>query len=99
MVFQKRCEASTTEKAMRSEPQNERRKVMVEPGACVRCGGSLETGFLEDGGESIGRTRWIPGPIEVGPLGGTVKMGKPRYEIQAARCQSCSHLELFVVNL
>ncbi len=73
---------------------------MVEPGACVRCGGSLQQGFLEDSGESsIGRTRWIPGPIELGALGGTKKMGKPRYDIEAHRCQSCNHLELFLVNL
>jgi hypothetical protein len=70
---------------------------MVEKGACTRCHGKLEEGFIEDDGQaSRGRARWIPGPLEVGPLGGTRLLGKERYDITAYRCNACGHLDLFV---
>jgi hypothetical protein len=63
---------------------------MVEAGACARCGGTLEPGFIEDAGQqSIGRARWIPGPLELGIFGGTKRASKPRYEIAAHRCRTC----------
>ncbi|WP_067818575.1 hypothetical protein [Nocardia inohanensis] len=64
---------------------------------CTHCGGSdLETGFLDDSGDSsAGYTRWIPGPLEVGIFGGAKRMGKPRFQVHAFRCKSCTHLELF----
>jgi hypothetical protein len=54
----------------------------------------MDEGFLDDGNTSIGRTRWIPGPIEVGPMGGTKKYGRPRLEVSAFRCRACGRLEL-----
>ena len=60
----------------------------------------MDEGFLEDSGESSkGRTRWIPGPIEVGLLGGTRKFGKPRLEVTAFRCRSCGVLEMVAHEL
>jgi hypothetical protein len=65
---------------------------------CLRCGGALEEGFIDDAGEGArGRARWIPGPIEHGPLGGTKRMGKPRLDITAYRCTQCGRLELAVL--
>ena len=64
---------------------------------CSRCGGGLTPGFIEDTGQaSLGRARWIPGELEVGPLGGTRLFGKDRYDIDAYRCERCGRLELFV---
>ena len=64
---------------------------------CSRCGGQLSPGFIEDTGQaSSGRARWIPGPLELGLLGGTKKWGKDRYDIDAYRCERCGRLELFV---
>jgi hypothetical protein len=69
-----------------------------DPGnECLRCNGPLDVGFIEDTGEAAkGRARWIPGPIQTGPLGGTRVMGKDRYDIEALRCRSCGRLELRV---
>ena len=64
---------------------------------CSRCGGALSPGFIEDTGQGArGRARWIPGELELGPLGGTRKWGKDRYDIDAYRCDRCGRLELFV---
>ncbi len=64
---------------------------------CLRCGGDFDPGFIEDTGEAAkGRARWIPGPIETGPFGGTRVMGKDRYDIEALRCRRCGRLELRV---
>ena len=64
---------------------------------CTECHGvDLQAGFVEDGGDhSNGYTRWIPGPLERGLFGGAKRWGRPRYQIDAYRCQSCGHLELF----
>jgi hypothetical protein len=70
----------------------------VQPGdACLRCGGALEEGFIEDSGQSSrGRARWIAGAIEHGLLGGTKVMGKERRDITAYRCTQCGRLDLEV---
>jgi hypothetical protein len=64
---------------------------------CTHCGAEgLQTGFIEDNGESSrGYARWIPGPLETGLFGGAKRMGKPRWQIDAYRCPQCGHLELF----
>ncbi|MDT9685969.1 hypothetical protein RND61_28440 [Streptomyces sp. TRM76323] len=64
---------------------------------CTQCGAvDLEPGFIEDDGEhSRGYARWIAGPLERGMLGGAKRMGRPRWQIDAARCPQCGHLELF----
>ncbi|MGW0396554.1 hypothetical protein ACWD0E_01685 [Streptomyces sp. NPDC003002] len=69
---------------------------------CTYCGaaGSLEPGFVEDSGESArGYARWIAGPLERGLFGGAKRMGRPRRQIDAYRCQQCGHLELFATDL
>lgn len=65
--------------------------------ACSSCGeNSLEPGFLEDTGQAAkGYTRWVQGPLELGPLGGARVMGKPRRTVEAWRCTTCGHLDLF----
>ena len=65
--------------------------------ACTFCGDKrLDEGFVEDEGQaSHGYARWIPGPLQRGPFGGAKRMGRPRLEIRAFRCQRCGHLELF----
>jgi hypothetical protein len=64
---------------------------------CLRCGGALEEGFIEDSGQKArGRARWIAGPIEHGLLGGTKVLGKERLDITAHRCTQCGRLELSV---
>jgi DNA-directed RNA polymerase subunit RPC12/RpoP len=64
---------------------------------CTQCGsGGLEPGFVEDSGEnSRGYARWITGALERGPLGRAKRMGRQRWQIDAHRCPSCGHLELF----
>lgn len=67
-------------------------------GHCTYCGHTeLEPGFLEDAGEhSRGYSRWIPGPLEFGILGGAKRFLKQRFAVTAHRCTRCSHVELFV---
>ncbi|MGW2564130.1 hypothetical protein ACWCXB_33925 [Streptomyces sp. NPDC001514] len=64
---------------------------------CTQCGrAGLEPGFIEDTGEhSRGYARWIAGALERGILGGAKRMGRPRWQIDAYRCPTCGHLELF----
>lgn len=64
---------------------------------CTQCGTvELEPGFIEDAGEhSRGYARWIAGPLERGIFGGAKRMGRPRWQIEAYRCPTCGHLELF----
>ena len=65
-------------------------------GRCQSCGGPVEQGFLEDGGESSkGFTRWIPGPLDKGIFGGARRMGKPRIDVSAHRCTGCGLLTLY----
>ena len=65
--------------------------------SCSACGGeSLEPGFVEDAGESSqGYARWIPGALERGIFGGASRLGKERWVVEAWRCTSCQHLDLF----
>ncbi|MGA8115486.1 MAG: hypothetical protein WCA46_17625 [Actinocatenispora sp.] len=64
---------------------------------CTHCGlVGLEPGFLEDSGESAkGFVRWIEGALERGLLGNAKRMGRPRRQVDAWRCPSCAHVELF----
>ncbi|MFJ8073282.1 hypothetical protein ACIQ7Q_04845 [Streptomyces sp. NPDC096176] len=56
----------------------------------------MEPGFVEDSGEgSRGYARWIQGALERGVFGGARRLGRPRRQIDAYRCVSCGHLELF----
>ncbi|WP_405014885.1 hypothetical protein [Kitasatospora sp. NBC_01539] len=67
---------------------------------CTQCGVlGLEQGFVEDTGEgSRGYARWIAGALERGIFGGAKRLGRPRWQIDAFRCPSCGHLELFAVK-
>ncbi|MFC8723049.1 hypothetical protein [Kitasatospora sp. NPDC057198] len=67
------------------------------PIRCTHCGHTgLDQGFIEDDGrDSQGDARWIPGPVEHGPLGGARRFGRARVQIDAFRCPLCGHLELF----
>lgn len=64
---------------------------------CSSCGRhGLEPGFIEDSGQgSRGYARWIAGPLKRGFLGGARLMGKQRWQIEAFRCPSCGHLDLY----
>jgi hypothetical protein len=66
-------------------------------GSCTQCGQELlDEGFVEDMGQaSQGYARWVAGPLERGLFGGAKLMGRSRYAIEAFRCRSCGHLELF----
>jgi hypothetical protein len=67
---------------------------------CTHCGAhGLEPGFIMDQGEhSKGFARWVEGGLERGLLGGARLMGRPKWEIDAYRCPSCHHLELFATR-
>ncbi|MFJ6935482.1 hypothetical protein [Streptomyces sp. NPDC101132] len=64
---------------------------------CTNCGTvGLEPGFVEDAGQhSRGYARWIQGVLELGMFGGAKRMGRPTWRIDAFRCPTCAHLELF----
>lgn len=64
---------------------------------CSQCNTvGLEPGFVEDSGEGArGYARWIAGPLERGVFGGAKRMGRQRWQIEAFRCPTCGHLELF----
>jgi hypothetical protein len=64
---------------------------------CTQCEATgLESGFIEDTGKvAKGYARWIPGAVEKGFMGAAKVSGKPRWQVQALRCPSCAHLELF----
>ena len=64
---------------------------------CTHCGEEgLEPGFIMDQGEhSRGFARWVEGALERGVFGGARLMGRPKWQIDAYRCRSCHHLELF----
>lgn len=70
------------------------------PGGCGSCGNAhLEPGFIEDAGDaSKGYSRWIAGELKRGIFGGARRMGKQRWQIEAFRCTSCGHLELYARN-
>ena len=68
--------------------------------ACSACGWEqVEEGFVDDSGvSSLGYARWIPGALQRGIFGGARRMGMPRFQIVAARCTRCSHLDLYVAG-
>lgn len=72
---------------------------MIEP-TCQQCQtGKLSPGFIADTGQhATGFARWVEGALERGMLGGAKLMGRPKWEIDAYRCQNCGHLELFAVR-
>ncbi|MER5380852.1 hypothetical protein OG788_37105 [Streptomyces sp. NBC_00647] len=67
---------------------------------CTQCGTvGLEQGFVEDSGQNApGFARWIAGPLERGLFGGAKRLGRPRRQIDAYRCPTCAHLELFATQ-
>ncbi|MER7361112.1 hypothetical protein ACI2LC_14410 [Nonomuraea wenchangensis] len=70
----------------------------VPPGAhCTHCGEyDLEPGFVMDSGDnSKGFIRWVEGALERGLFGGARLLGRPKWQIDAYRCRTCNHLELF----
>ncbi|MEU6725649.1 hypothetical protein ABZ917_18240 [Nonomuraea wenchangensis] len=70
----------------------------VPPGAhCTHCGEyDLEPGFVTDSGDnSKGFIRWVEGALERGLFGGARLFGRPKWQIDAYRCRTCHHLELF----
>lgn len=66
---------------------------MTEQRVCP-CGGTeFEVGFVDD--VVNGRVRWLAGALEVGLFGNAKRGGRDQRGIEAARCASCSRLELF----
>ena len=64
---------------------------------CSQCGGvDFEDGFIEDNGQgSQGYARWIGGQLERGIFGGAIRFGSTRWVVDAIRCTTCGHLELY----
>jgi hypothetical protein len=64
---------------------------------CTSCSGqSLEPDFLEDSSRnSTGYIRWIQGPLQKGLFGGARRWGRPRWDVEALRCATCGHVELY----
>ena len=68
----------------------------MAPSNCSRCGASLEPGFIRDKTDrGVGRARWVEGEPEKSFLGGYKLRGKTQHDVQAFRCSSCGHLELY----
>jgi hypothetical protein len=67
---------------------------------CTHCGTvGLEPGYVEDTGRaSFGFTRWVPGFLQRNGFGVAKGSGRPRWQIDAFRCPTCAHLELFAAN-
>lgn len=62
---------------------------------CTQCDGpELAEGFLLDRGQG-GDSVWVEGAMETGPLGGTRRFGRAKWQVAAYRCARCGHLELF----
>ena len=72
---------------------------MIEP-TCTQCkSGNLVAGFISDFGQSApGFSKWVEGALERGVFGGAKQLGRPKWEIDAYRCPSCGHLEMFAVR-
>jgi hypothetical protein len=69
---------------------------------CTQCSGTTFTaGYLGSSGSQDRGTyeRWYDGPIELGMFG-DVKHASSRshFQVVAARCQQCGHLELFATT-
>ncbi|WP_457134316.1 hypothetical protein [Mycobacteroides abscessus] len=62
---------------------------------CTQCGTEgAEIGFLNDSGQyAAGHVRWMQGPLKIGFFGAKGSGG--RRAIEAWRCPTCGHLELF----
>lgn len=70
------------------------------PQRCRECGGSTQQGFLRDlHHHRAESTFWIEGPIERSFFTGVKVRGKRRGEVQAARCEACGRIELYVPAL
>ncbi len=67
---------------------------------CSQCGGlEFEDGFIEDNGQgSQGYARWIAGPLARGLFGGAFRFGAQRWVVDALRCTTCNHLELYAAE-
>ncbi|WP_331717326.1 hypothetical protein [Yinghuangia sp. ASG 101] len=48
---------------------------------------------------SAGHVRWIAGKMQKTVFGIAWRLAKPRWRIDAHRCSSCGHLELFANTL
>jgi len=69
----------------------------AEQARCSACrNAGLEPGFIEDAGQSSqGYARWIAGELQRGIFGGASRLGKQRWVVEAWRCTTCGHLELY----
>ncbi|HZE40265.1 MAG TPA: hypothetical protein VE172_15785 [Stackebrandtia sp.] len=67
---------------------------------CTQCGNTdLFPGFIVDRGSQAGNFNvWVEGQLERGAFGGAKAMGRPKWEVDAHRCQRCGHLELFAIR-
>ena len=69
---------------------------MASPKQCVKCGGSLEQGFVLDtthGGRIV--SQWVPGAPVKSFWVGTKVPEKKLIPIAAFRCASCGFLEQY----
>ncbi|WTD07765.1 hypothetical protein OHA54_00330 [Streptomyces anulatus] len=67
---------------------------------CTQCGAvGLTQGFVDESGQGArGFVRWIAGPLQRSRFGFVKKVGRPTYQIDAYRCPTCAHLELFAAQ-
>ena len=62
---------------------------------CVKCGGSMEQGFIADAGYgTIEVAKWQEGPPQKSFWTG-IKKGEPQFEIATLRCTRCGFLESY----
>jgi hypothetical protein len=65
--------------------------------SCPRCDGTnVEEGFLDD--KFNGRVRWLAGPLEIEMFGNARRLGRRAMVVYAARCTTCSSLELTAID-
>ena len=67
---------------------------------CTCCGTTgLQQGFILDNAPAgRGDTRWVAGLIERGPLGRARTARRLHLRIDAFRCHTCGHLEMFATQ-
>jgi len=68
---------------------------MDKPITCPKCSQPMKEGYLPEMSQAhTGRTRWIPGPPEVGFLGLNTR-GKEILEVRTFRCAACGYIESY----
>ena len=67
---------------------------------CIRCGGSMEEGYILDRGDGNRRRQaeWVQGPFEPSWLMGSKIAGRATYHVMTRRCTNCGWLDSYIVR-